>query len=30
MKSTEREPWFFTHARGAVSAVRGLVRAWSN
>jgi hypothetical protein len=30
MKPTEQEPWFFTHARGAVRAARGLVRAWSD
>jgi len=29
LKPTQHDPWFFTHARGAVRAVRGLVRAWS-
>ena len=29
LKPTQDEPWFFTHARGAVRAVRGLVRMWS-
>jgi hypothetical protein len=30
MNPTHPEPWFFTHARGAVRAVRGLVRSWSD
>jgi hypothetical protein len=29
LKPTQDEKWFFTHARGAVRAMRGLVRAWS-
>jgi hypothetical protein len=30
LKPTQDDPWFFTHARGAVRAVRGLVRLWSD